>query len=384
MNRRRFITAGCACCGALAGGAALAQTDWQSPARFSHPDIATDEGGLWALMDREETRLRRSPFSLRDPELRDYIQGIACKLAGDHCPDVRVYLVKTPLFNASMAPNGMMQVWTGLMLRAENEAQLAAVVGHEIGHYLSRHSLDRLRDAKARSAYGTFFALFGAVGMIGQLGVLASSFSYSRDQEREADAIGLALMRKAGYDPAEAAKVWGNLLLELKARSDFDRDRPGPMFATHPAIEERQETLMQLAQSAPGGATNSQVWEEKIKPYRREWLVEDIKRGQYEESIALFTRMIGPAPTQADFVYARGEVYRLRARDNDLDLAVADYLTAIAIGSEPPETHRGLGAIQRSRKQLAEARASYRRYLEVAPNAPDSPMIRSYLEELGT
>lgn len=384
MNRRRFVAAGCAWCGALASAAAFAQTDWQSPARFTRPDIATDEGGLWSLMDREETRLRRSPFSLRDPELRDYVQGIACKLAGEHCPDVRVYLVKTPLFNASMAPNGMMQVWTGLMLRVENEAQLAAVIGHEIGHYLSRHTLDRMRDAKARSAFGQFLGLFGVAGVVGQLVLLASFFSYSQEQEREADAIGLALMQKTGYDPIEASKVWGNLLLELKASPDYDRDRPGPMFTTHPAIEERQETLRQLARSAPGGATNAQVWEEKIKPHRREWLVEEVKRGRYEESIALFTRMIGPTPTQADFIYARGETYRLRAQDQDLDSAIADYLNAIAIGGEPPETHRGLGAILRSRKQLAEARASYQRYLELAPNAPDSPMIKSYLEELGT
>jgi len=49
--------------------------------------------------------------------LLDYVQAIACRLGGDHCPDIRVHLVRTPLFNASMAPNGMMQVWTGLMLR---------------------------------------------------------------------------------------------------------------------------------------------------------------------------------------------------------------------------------------------------------------------------
>jgi predicted Zn-dependent protease len=86
-------------------------------------------------MDREETRLRRSPFAIRDPALREYVQGIACKLAGEHCPDVRVHLLSTPLFNASMAPNGMMQVWTGLMLRMENEAQ-PAILGH--GLALSR------------------------------------------------------------------------------------------------------------------------------------------------------------------------------------------------------------------------------------------------------
>ena len=146
----------------------LAQTGWQAPARFARPDIATDEGGLWSLMDREETRLRRSPFSLRDPRLRDYVQDIACRLAGEHCPDVRVYLVQTPLFNASMAPNGMMQVWTGLMLRVDNEAQLAAVLGHEIGHYLSRHSLERLRDVKSRAAFGQFLGLLGVAGAVGQ------------------------------------------------------------------------------------------------------------------------------------------------------------------------------------------------------------------------
>ena len=90
---------------------------WIAPPRFTRPEVATDEGGLWAMMDREETRMRRSPFLIRDANLRDYLQGIACKLAGEHCPDVRVYPVRTPFFNASMAPNGMMQVWSGLLLR---------------------------------------------------------------------------------------------------------------------------------------------------------------------------------------------------------------------------------------------------------------------------
>lgn len=383
MNRRRLIAAGCACGATLGWRAAFTQTEWREPARFSRPDIATDEGGLWALMERAETRLRRSPFSLRDPGFRAYIQGIACKLAADHCPDIRVYLVKTPLFNASMAPNGMMQVWTGLMLRAENEAQLAAVLGHEIGHYLSRHTVDNLRDMQSRAAFSSFLALFGAIGMVGQLAVMASAFGYSRDQEREADMIGLVLMRKAGYDPAEAAKVWGNLLLEVEARPGYRPGRGIPMFASHPAEAERQETLRRLAQSSPGGATNSQLWEERIKPYRREWLTEEVKRGQHEESIALLTRMITNSPAQADFFYARGEVYRLRGNDKDFDAAIADFQTAIAMGDTPVEAYRGLGVVQRSRKQFPEARASFQRYLDAAPSAPDSPMIRNYIEELG-
>ena len=379
MNRRRFLAAGCGCGAWLVANAACAQ-GWNAPARFVRPSVSSDEGGLWSIMDREETRLRRSPFSLRDPTLQEYVQAIACRLAGDHCPDLRVHLVRTPMFNANMAPNGMIQVWTGLLLRMENEAQLAAVLAHEVGHYLERHVVERLRDAKARSAFAQFLGIFGLVGALGQLAVLASALAYSREQERAADRISVMLMSKAGYDPREASKVWSNLLLELKAQ-DADAESISPMFATHPAPEERQEALLELSQSAAGGVTNEDTWRGKIRPYVRDWLVEEIRRGRHEESLALLTRMIARDSTQAEFAYARGEIYRLRGKGNDLDAALADYAAAVTIGGEPPETHRGRGLIYRLRSQLAEAKGSFERYLELAPNAPDALLIRSYTEE---
>ncbi|HXL74924.1 MAG TPA: M48 family metalloprotease [Burkholderiales bacterium] len=384
MRRRDFLAGGCACCvGGLVPGLATAQAAWEIPARFARPDAGSDEGGLWSMMDREEVRLRKSPFSLRDPKLQAYVQDIACRLAGEHCLDVRVHLVRTPLFNASMAPNGMMQVWSGLMLRVDNEAQLAAVLGHEIGHYLARHSVERLRDAKSRSAFGMFIGMFGAVGAVGQLGLYAGMFAYSREHESQADSIGVLLMRKAGYDPGEAAKVWENLQLETKARPDGDASR-SPFFATHPPAADRQQALAELARASPGGAANEAQWREGVKPFLRDWLHEEVKRGQHEESLALLGRMIARAPALADYRWARGEVYRLRAREGDLDSAVTEYLAAIAGGGEPPDTHRGLGMIYRARRQSPEARTSFQRYLELAPEAPDSALIKSYVEELRT
>lgn len=387
MKRRSFLAAGCACGACLLPSLGRAQSEpepeWRMPARFARPEVSTDEGGLWAMMDRQETRLRRSPFVIRDASLHDYVQDIACRLGADHCPDIRVHLVRTPLFNASMAPNGMMQVWSGLMLRVDNEAQLAAVLGHEIGHYLARHSVESLRDAKARAAFGSFVGMFGLVGAIGALAALAGAFAYSREHERVADNVGLLLMHKAGYDAAEAAKVWENLLLELKAKPGGDPTK-SPMFATHPPAAERKETLMKLAEGLPGGAKNESAWQEKIKPYFREWLREEVSRGQHEESLALLTRKITELAPQPDFLSARGEVYRLRAQEKDLDAAITDYNAAAALGGEPPETHRGLGMIYRLRKELPEARASFQRYLELAPAAPDAPMIKNYVEELGT
>jgi len=378
VNRRVFLRTGCAGCLALAE-LARAQEAWTPPARFARPDAAGEEGNLWAWMDREETRLRRSPFNLRAPDLQAYVAGIACRLAGEHCPDVRVYLVHVPYFNASMAPNGMMQVWSGLMLRVDNEAQIAAVLGHEIGHYLERHSLERLRSAKSASAAGTFLGLFGAVGLLAQVGLLAGMTAYSRDQERDADRIGALLMHKAGYDVTEASRVWSNLALEIKAKVGGS---PNPLFASHPPSDEREATLAELAATYTGGESGDKAWREKTGPFLREWLADEVKRGQHEESLAFLARAVNRPVAQADYLYARGEVYRLRAGDGDLDLALQNYQAAAALTGEPPEAHRAMGMIYRARKNASEARACFERYLKLAPQAPDALMIKNYVEEL--
>ncbi|MBY0266445.1 MAG: M48 family metalloprotease [Burkholderiales bacterium] len=388
MNRRRLV-AGCLACGVLAAGrTAWAQTkpaaDWAAPARFARPEVASDEGGLWAIMDREERNLRRSPFLIRDEALNGYIRDIACRLGGEHCADVRVYIVNTPLFNASMAPNGMMQVWSGLLLRLENEAQLAAVLGHEIGHYLEKHTLERLRDVRGASAAAAFLSVFGLVGAIGQLALAAGLLSYSRDQETRADRIGSTLMHRAGYDPAEAAKVWGNLLQEVQASPDGAGKTRTQMFATHPGIEERQQTLAEIAKSLPSGKAPAETWAERMRPYRMGWLHEEVKRGRYDESIALLTRMAGSGIEVGSTLFARGESYRLRGKEGDIDLALADFQAALSAGSEPAETHRSLGYVYRRKQQHPQAKASLARYLELAPGAPDSSMVKSILEELGS
>ena len=122
--------------------------------------------GCGPSMDRAEAQIRRSL-----PGPRNRHRGLPAQpglSAGRQpLPDVRVYLERTPLFNASMAPNGMMTVWTGLMLRVENEAQLAAVLGHGSATSSSAIPSEQLRDAKSRAAFAQFLGLFGAVGALG-------------------------------------------------------------------------------------------------------------------------------------------------------------------------------------------------------------------------
>lgn len=385
MKRRRFLAAGGLCCAGLASGYGWGQeqgqADYQVPPRLARPDAGSDEGGLWALMDREEKNLRRSPLLLRDAGLKGYVQDVACRLGGEHCPDIRVYLVRTPFFNANMAPNGMMQVWTGLLLRMENEAQLAAVLGHEIGHYLQRHGVEQLREIKSKAAFGQFVGVFGLAGAIGQLAVLASAYAYGRDQEREADRIGAYLMHRAGYDVKEAARVWGNLLDEARAREGKDAEKNSPLFATHPAPPERRENLEQLAASLGGGDTGSEAYAGHTAGFLDEWLEDEVKRGQYAESLVLLSRHIARGYAPGLMHFHRGEIYRLRGNADDQELALADYRAAAASPNPPVRAYRGIGLIARRCGRNADAAQAFARYLELAPDAPDAALIKTYLSE---
>ena len=385
-GRRGFLRSACRHCVGFSalglGAGALAQDagDVAMPGRFTRPAIDTDEGGLWSMMDREETRIRRSPLVIKDDALSVYLKDLVCRLGGDHCADMRVHVVRTPHFNASMAPNGMMQVWTGLLLRVDNEAQLAAVLGHEIGHYLERHTVERMRDIKSKSAAAMVLSMFGLPGMIAGLGVAASAMGFSRDQETRADHIGVRLMQRAGYDAREGARVWDNLMTELKVTGGEDAGKRSAMFATHPAAGDRRDRILHLAGDT-GGKVGAEEFERVIARHRLEWLQEEIRRGQFEESLELFNRKLQARPADAQLLFARGEVRRQRNTDEDLQPALDDFQRAAAADKPPPELFRSLGLLHRRRKDAPAANAAFERYLALAPDAGDAGLIKTYLTE---
>ena len=239
--------------------AALALTACAGP-RTTGPSISPGyrpvqkgvEANLWYYMEKAERELKNSPFVIRDPELNQYVRGVVCRVVGNYCEDLRIYLIRTPHFNASMAPNGMMQIWSGLLLRVQNEAQFAAVIGHELGHYVRQHSLHRFEDIKGKADFAAFLGLGlavaggGPAGSIANLIILASIFSYSREQEREADAFGLKVLAKTGYDPIEASRVWKRLIRERDAAEE--KEERDFFFSSHPAPDERAETLAKMAE----------------------------------------------------------------------------------------------------------------------------------------
>ena len=154
-----------------------------------------------------------------------------------------VVVFKDEEANAFALPGGKIGVQTGLLKVATNADQLAAVIGHEVGHVLARHGNERASEQLGTQALaGGVGALFGdpnstkykvamgALGVGAQYGVL---LPHSRTQESEADTIGLELMAKAGFNPAEAVQLWRNMD-RLSAGG-----APPEFMSTHPSNERR-------------------------------------------------------------------------------------------------------------------------------------------------
>lgn len=369
--------------------ATLAAVDAIDNAPGYTPESDTDEGGLWMMVENAEKSTKRSPLLVKDEALNAYVRTLTCRLAGPHCGSIRVYVLDIPHFNASMYPNGMMHVWTGLLLRAENEAQLAFVLGHEVGHYLERHSLERFRKAKNTANFLAFFSLISAgagVGLAGDLAALialGSLFSFSRDQEREADARGFDSLVKHDLDPRAGATIWSNLIEEDKAAP---KKRRSPFFSTHPSPKERFETLTkradEIASFAGETILGTQRHREAIGPHRLNWLQGELKRAAYDEHLVLAERMLEAEPRSGELLFFKGEIYRKRNGDGDLTAAQAVYELAVLQPDAPVEAHRSLGLTALKLKKTALARRSFETYLEKRPDADDRQMIEFYLQQM--
>jgi predicted Zn-dependent protease len=345
----------------------------------------TDEAGLRYQMDQFERRLQNSALLERDPALNAYLRDLTCRLATDLCSDIRLYVVDQPTFNASMSPNGMLVVYTGVLLRASDEAQVAFVLGHEIGHYREQHMLERWRSIKrSENAMLAFQILtagagIGLVGSVASLAGYARVMAFSRDQERAADLAGFNSLTQAGYDAASAADLWRHLLAEEQANRKGD---VSSIFASHPASKERLQSLAeQAAQRSDGGTRGRERLLAVTAPLRERWLSSELGRRNDAQTLVLLTRLRAEAApgTQGGLIAAQAEV---RRRSGDIDAAQALYLEAIAHADVPATAHRDLGLLYRSRGDVAGARTQLALYLERRPDASDRAMVIHYLDRL--
>ena len=358
-------------------------------------DDSSDEAGLWYAVDKIEEKVKRSGLRMTDPVLIKYAQDVTCKVTGDDCSNIRLYIVNAPYFNASMYPNGMMILNSGLLLRAENEAQLSCVIGHEYGHFKNEHTLQQWRRAKTIANLSIVLNIAGAAAGAGretslgtQLASLMAQLSYSRAHEREADDIGFSTSAAAGYDSSQCAAVWENVIGEIES-STFKRVRRrakgGGSFSSHPVPRERQETLANLAVQTPGGTyTGEAEHKAATSQYFDYWLSTELLAQDYDRHIYLFEELKARGRDSASLDFYLGEAYRRRKGEGDRERAVQAWKDSAAQAGAPAQVYRSLGEHYRRQKQTAEALQAYQTYLQRDPNAEDKALIQAYIERLKT
>jgi tetratricopeptide (TPR) repeat protein len=371
--------------------AAILPANLEPKVGANYQPAGSEERDIWQNLERVEEAIRASPQRLVAPELDAYTRGVVERLIGRPVPDLRIYLMHDASLNAAMLPSGMMIVNTGLLARVRTEAQLAAVLGHEAGHYFRRHSLDLNRDARRKSALATgaasalnsYSESFGGWSLINQA-ILMSAYRFSRDLESEADAYGLMLMARAGYPPHAASEIWGQLVDEGRAsaaaRNKRFSDGTSSELSTHPPTAGRMINLAETADFLAGkraipGTEGGHEWTAVIRPHQAMLLHEQIYLNDPGASLYLLENLAKHGWTGL-LRFNEGEIYRLRDANGDNLKAAAAYAAAIALADAPPEAWRAHGYALLKAGNQAEAYEALNRYLAMKPDAPDAAMIR--------
>ena len=376
------------------------------------PDVSSVEGGLWSTMDKAEAEAKTRADLNTDPALNAYVREVMCEVAEAYCPELRVYVMDRPFLQATMAPNGYSEVWSGLLLRTTDEAELAYVLGHELSHFTENHSLERHAAHKTRAnvalAVSVVVAVAGAASAAGAttaseaqsimdatgnlidlvyLGQMAAVFRFTREQESEADLLGQQKAAAAGYNATAAAESWRGVIAETKG-SDFKRVRESDtrtsVFSSHPLTSDRIAALDTQAKTLKaGGERGRSRHRAAIRPHLAAWLRDDLRRRDFGGTLVVIERLAADGEDLGVLNYYRGEAYRMRRGEGDLARARDAYLASAAQPDAPAVVWRELGDIRRREGDMPGAKAAYETYLAKAPQAEDAWLVQDGLSTLG-
>jgi predicted Zn-dependent protease len=223
----------------------------------AHGEIVSQFGGVYS-----------------EPRLDSYLATLVRRLgtaSGETSPSHRVTVLDTHVVNAFASPGGYIYVTRGLLSLANDEAELASVMAHEIGHLTAHHSARRqIEAARVSLLGGVLSSLSGSPYLSEALSLGSESYvaKYSRDQELEADEAGIATATQAGYDPFSAS----TFLTNLERYFDLDRQLTGvadegggsDLLSTHPSTPERIEhartAAYQMGDAPVGYMRNQEIY----------------------------------------------------------------------------------------------------------------------------
>ncbi len=258
-----------------AATASLLLTDCAQNPVSGNPNFVTmSESQEVQVGRKEDVKVRQQYGVYDDKALQKYVNDVGQRLAKEsHRPALQYTftVVDSPEINAFALPGGYIYITRGIMSYLNSEAELAGVIGHEIGHVTARHSVQQMSAATAAGVGATLLEIFvpvlrnqvgdSAINLLGN----ALLSGYGRDHELEADRLGAQYLSRSGYDPQAMIKVVGVLknqeLFDAEVAKTEGREPRAyhGVFASHPDADTRlQQVIAEAGKPAPGATRINQ------------------------------------------------------------------------------------------------------------------------------
>lgn len=317
-----------------------------------------------------------------DPQLTAYVREVGQKLARVSDRNQLPYefvVLNESVPNAWAMPGGKIAVNRGLLTELRSEAELAAVIGHEIVHAAGRHAARGVENnmllqtgaavisiAAADRQYGSVVDTVAGIGA-GLLGI-----KYGRDLELEADHYGMIYMQRAGYDPRAAVTLQETFVRLAKGK---EANWLEGLFASHPPSQERVDANREFAATLKGSFfTGEKEYQARIAPLlktRDAYKAYDdgaqaLKKKDAEKALKLANAALKLEPREALFYGLRGDAAALQGRHKD---AEADYDEAIRRNPDFYEFYLGRGTMRQKRGDTEAAVADFNKANSLLPTA---------------
>lgn len=315
-----------------------------------------------------------------DPEVNLYVNQVGQKLAQVSDRKDLPYefvVLNNPVPNAWALPGGKIAINRGLLMMLEDEAQLAAVLGHEIVHAAARHTAQQMTQstllglgaqvagiAAQDSDYGQL------IGMGAQLGAGAWQARHSRDDELEADRYGVKYMAEAGYNPEGAVELQKTFVKLSEGQN------PGwlqALFASHPPSQQRVDVNQKLADKyGREGARNKQAYQEAIAQLRKDKDAYDahieaetaLQKKDAEQALSLAKKAIAKQPAESLFYITKGQALVALGQDQQ---ALNAFQEASKKNPDYFMGYLGQGLMKKKLGSHTEAKTYLERSVELLP-----------------
>ena len=352
-----------------------------------------DEQMLWQKSEEEQRVLEGTNLVYQDEKLEAYLNNIVAKLQPQPAPvdlTIRVKVIKNAYLNAFAYPNGMIYIHTGLLARMDNEAQLAAVLAHEITHCTRRHALRAFRHFKDRRSFLLHVqqALMANKGLqklannLGFTGSLAAVNGYTRELEAEADRVGTELMIRAGYNPKDALSLFDHMINEVEQGGS---EEPF-FFGSHTSVRERIDYLQNLPDNRNPrkrpAIQKTELFLAKLDQLFLDNAKLDIRLGRFQAARRGVEKFLRIKPHDARAYFLLGESYRQQGQDCDIQKALQYYNQAITLDPNFAAPPKAIGLVHYKKGHQALAKKFFELCLQLSPNTPDKAYIKGYLRQL--